>query len=94
MFHFVVLKTQKYSLCLQPMAVPTSELPGWMAIRLKSQCHLTGQVCNASAGAPSTPEMQPCRAAGPAASGRVAACLPGAAAAPLGRSGVNLKARN
>lgn len=65
--------------------MPTSELPGWIPIRLKSQWSLTGQVHDAGTDAPSTPAVQPRHAARPAACGQVAACFPGAAAVLLGR---------
>lgn len=64
-----------------PTASATSEPPRLMAIRLKSQQCLARQVCAAS---PNTRSTAGC---GPAVCGQAAACLPGASAVPLGRSG-------
>lgn len=64
-----------------PAATAASELPRLMAIKLKSQQCLARKVCTAS---PSTHCTAGCS---PAVCGQAAACLPGAAAVPLGSSG-------
>lgn len=76
------------------MVVSTSELPGWITIRMKSQWCLIRQVCNASSDGLKRSGGAASCAEGHTVQGQVAACLLAAAAVLLGRSGVNLTVRN